>query len=190
METPLAVLSHVTRVLEEQGVAYTVVGSFASSLHGLYRATGDVDIVADIRPEQVGPIVAALQSDFYIDGQAVRRAVARRRSFNVIHLESVFKVDVFIPPRDDFNQQQLVRRRPEKLKTDEELTLYVATAEDTILSKLRWYRAGGAVSNTQWADVRGIIGAQGGGLDLSYMRGWADRLGVRDLLEKALDESR
>jgi hypothetical protein len=189
MESPFAVLLQITRVLEDQGIAYVVVGSFASSLRGLYRATGDVDIVASIKLEQVSALIAALQDQFYIDDQAVRRAVRDRRSFNAIHFDSVFKVDVFVPPTDDFSQQQLRRRQLEDLAPDVEQTIYVATAEDTILAKLKWYRAGGETSNTQWTDVLGIIGTQGRGLDVDYLRAWALKLNISDLLERVLDEA-
>jgi hypothetical protein len=67
--------------------------------------------------------------------------------------------------------------------------IYVATAEDTILAKLSWYRAGGEVSQVQWSDVLGIVGAQGAELDFEYLREWAERIGVRDLLEKLLGAS-
>jgi predicted nucleotidyltransferase len=115
METPFAVLSEIARLLEEQGIAYVVVGSFASSMRGLYRATADLDIVADIRPEQITSLVAALQETFYVDEQAVRQAVEQHRSFKAIHFDPVFKVDVFIPPGNDLGQQQLARRQPEKI---------------------------------------------------------------------------
>ncbi len=186
MESPLEVLSQIARALEEQGVAYVVVGSFASSMRGVYRATADIDIVADLKPSHVKPLVEALQETFYLDEQAVRRATARRGSFNAIHFDAVFKIDIFVPPADGFSRQQLARRRPEKIAPDVPQEIYVATAEDTILAKLSWYRAGGEVSQVQWADVLGVVGAQGAELDFEYLREWADRLGVRDLLEKIL----
>ena len=190
METPFSVLSEVARILEEQGIAYVVVGSFASSMRGLYRSTADLDILADIKPEQVKPLVAALQETFYVDEQAVHQAVSQRRSFNAIQFDSVFKVDIFIPRPDDFSQQQLARRQVEKIAPDVEQRIYVATAEDTILAKLRWFRAGGEISSAQWNDCLGIIGTQGEELDVEFLRECADRIGVRDLLEKALLEIR
>lgn len=186
MESPLEVLAQVTGALEAHGVDYVVVGSFASSMRGLYRATADIDIVADLRPDQVRPLVTALQAKFYIDEQAVRRAVTRHSAFNAIHLDAVFKVDVFVPRDDGFGRQQLARRRAERITPDAPQEIYVATAEDTILAKLLWYRSGGEVSQVQWADVLGIIGTQGAGLDVGYLREWAGPLGVQDLLEKAL----
>lgn len=186
MENPLAVLAQVTRALETQGIAYVVVGSFASSMRGVYRATGDIDIVADIKPTQIKPLVTDLQASFYVDEQAVRRAVARSGSFNAIHLAAIFKIDVFIPPADGFGRQQLARRQLEKVTLDTEQEVYVATAEDIIIGKLLWYRAGGEVARAQWTDVLGIIGAQGMSLDVAYLRAWADRVGVCASLEEAL----
>lgn len=188
METPFAVLSEIARILEEQGIAYVVVGSFASSMRGSYRATADLDIVADIKPDHVKSLVAALQETFYVDEQAVRQAIEQHRSFNAIHFDSVFKVDIFIPPADDFGQQQLARRQLEKIAPDLERRIYVATAEDTILAKLLWYRKGGEVSSTQWNDVLSIIGTQGEQLDVKFLGVCADRIGVRELLERALRE--
>lgn len=188
METPFAVLSEITHVLDELGIAYVVVGSFASSMRGLYRATADVDILADINPEQIKPLVTALEENFYLDELAVRRAVAQHRSFNAIHLDSIFKVDIFVPPESDFSRQQLARRQLEKIAPDIEQGIYVATAEDTILAKLKWYRASGEISDAQWTDVLGIIGTQGTDLDMDYLREWADTLNVRELLEDALSK--
>jgi len=186
MESPLEVLSQIARALEEHGIAYVVVGSFASSMRGVYRATADIDVVADLEPAHVRPLVEALQEKFYLDEQAVRRALACRSSFNAIHFDAVFKVDIFVPPADSFSRQQLARRMPEKISPDSPQEIYVATAEDTILGKLAWYRSGGEVSEMQWRDVLGIIGTQGAELDVEYLREWAAYVGVRDLLEKAL----
>ena len=187
MENPFEVLSQVASALNEHDIAYVVVGSFASSMRGLYRTTADIDLVADLQAEHIRPLVEALQDRFYIDEQAVRRAVSRHSSFNAIHFDAVFKVDIFVPPDDDdFSRQQLARRRAEKIAPDVEQEIYVATAEDSILAKLLWYRKGGEVSRVQWADVLGIVGTQGAALDVEYLKVWADKLGVRDLLEKVL----
>jgi hypothetical protein len=189
MLSPAEVLLQVARALEDLSIPYVVVGSFASAARGLPRATNDVDFVADIQSAHVPALLAALTNDFYIDEKAVRRAVESRRSFNAIHFDSAFKVDFFIPPATEFSRQQLVRRQLESLTPDAARRVYVATAEDTLLGKLRWFRAGGGVSERQWSDVLGIIKVQGERLDLDYLRGWADRLNVRDLLEQSLGEA-
>jgi len=189
IENPFKVLSEVVRVLENEGITYVLVGSMASSIHGMYRSTVDIDFLADIKPEQVLPLLKALETSFYIDETAVRRAVAERQSFNAIHFDSVFKVDIFIPKGDDFAHKQLERRELRQIDPEIDQKVYVATAEDTILAKLRWYRAGGEVSTNQWSDVVGVLGASESGLDVEYLQEWADRLGVRDLLEQAQAEA-
>ncbi|HKC64407.1 MAG TPA: hypothetical protein VKB86_12265 [Pyrinomonadaceae bacterium] len=175
-------------MLDELNIPYLVGGSIASSLQGFPRLTNDADIVADIQLDQVPKIFAALKDQFYADEQAMRVAVLERRSFNVIHFDSVFKIDVYIP--DKFGQQQLKRRRTETLLPDSRQATYISTPEDTILAKLSWYRRGGEVSQRQLTDVAGIIKVQDQRLDLSYLRDWADKLNVRDLLERVLEETR
>ncbi len=189
MKSPLEVLLSVAQALDELEIPYLVVGSIASSMFGFSRATNDVDIVADIKIENAPQLFAALKDAFYIDEQALRRAILNRRSFNAIHFESLFKVDVYLASADEFGQQQINRRRPETLLPDISQQIYFATPEDTILAKLRWYRQGGEVSERQLTDVRGIIKVQGGRLDLLYLREWADKLLLRELLEKALAEA-
>lgn len=188
MDVPLSVLLQVAAALEELGIPYVLVGSFASSMHGMYRATADIDIVADVKAEQVQPLLAALQSAFYIDEHAMHDAVVERRSFNAIHFDSVFKVDIFIPKTDDFARAQLGRRQARKISPSREETVYVATAEDTILAKLRWYQAGKEVSANQWNDVVGIMGTSRESLDMPYLDDWAQKLGVTALLQKAIGE--
>ncbi|HEX8922974.1 MAG TPA: hypothetical protein VF766_15980 [Pyrinomonadaceae bacterium] len=189
MKSPIEVLLDVVQTLDELKIPYLVVGSVASSLLGFSRTTNDADIVADIQLDQIPQIFAALNETFYIDDQAVRRAIIERRSFNVIHFDSLFKVDVYIPA-DEFSKQQLKRRRPETLLPDSSRTVYLASPEDVILSKLRWYRLGDGISERQLTDVAGVIKVQAQSLDVLYLREWADKLNVRDLLEKALDEMR
>jgi hypothetical protein len=190
MESPFKVLCLVANVLEHQRITYVLVGSFASSIHGMYRSTADIDIVADIKPEQVVPLLNALQGSFYVDERAVREAIDRRQSFNAIHFDSVFKIDIFIPKSDEFSRKQIERRELRKLAPDLEQMIYVATAEDTILAKLRWFDSGGQVSSNQWTDVVGIIGASATKLELDYLNQWADKLGLSELLDKAFMEAK
>jgi hypothetical protein len=89
----------VTDALETLGVPYVIGGSLASAVHGVVRATMDADLVADLRPEHTEPLARALGDAFYVDVEAIRDAIHRRSSFNVIHLETMFKVDIFVPRR-------------------------------------------------------------------------------------------
>ncbi|HEV2834350.1 MAG TPA: hypothetical protein VGW58_03480 [Pyrinomonadaceae bacterium] len=190
MVLPISVLSLITSTFETLKIRYVLVGSFASSMYGLYRATADIDILADIRAEHVGPLHEALKEAFYVDELAMRNAIARRQSFNAIHYDSVFKVDLFVASDDAFATAQLERRQLRKLSPDLTEEVYVATAEDTVLAKLRWFRAGNESSQNQWNDVLGILAVLKGGLDTTYLRRWAERLDVTDLLQRALDEVR
>ena len=188
MASPQVVLLQLTGVFDALGIDYVVVGSFASSIHGEYRATGDIDIVADLTHENTDSLVAALTKDFYVDDLSISRAITQGRSFNIIHLSAIFKVDVFLPATS-LGRQQLFRRQRHKLDPAARQEIWVATAEDTILAKLHWYHIGNEVSELQWRDVRGIICTQGSGLDFDYLRQWADLLGLHSLLERALEES-
>jgi hypothetical protein len=189
MENPLMVLAQVASILELRDINYVLVGSIASSMHGMYRATADLDVLADIKPNQVQSLVQALGDDFYVDERAIREALDRRSSFNAIHFASVFKVDFFIPKGDEFSVTQLARKQLRSISPDLARKIYVASPEDTILAKLRWYRQGHEVSTTQWSDVVGMIGAASEALDTSYLNEWARKLAVTDLLEKAIGEA-
>ncbi len=180
----------VTRALEALGIPYAVGGSLASSLHGVMRSTLDVDIVADMHLEHIQPLVAALTKEFYADDEMMKDAVEHQSSFNLVHYETAFKVDIFICKSRAFDQMQLERRRPSVIATDPEQSVYITSPEDTILSKLEWYRMGGEVSERQWRDILGVLKTREGGLELDYLRKWAKELKVSDLFESALKESK
>jgi hypothetical protein len=119
----------------------------------------------------------------------MRDAIEHHSSFNLIHYETAFKVDIFIRKMRDFDTMQLERRRTSVIATDPEQSVYVTSPEDTILAKLEWYRMGGEVSDRQWRDILGVLKTRANELDLAYLRKWAGELNVSDLLERALRES-
>lgn len=179
----------VTRALEQIGIPYAVGGSLASSVHGVMRSTLDVDIVADMRHEHIAPLVAALSKEFYADDEMMRDAIEHHSSFNLIHYETAFKVDIFIRKQRAFDQMQLERRRMSVIATNPEESVYIVSPEDIILAKLEWYRLGGEVSDRQWRDVLGVLKTRAGELDLDYLRKWAGELKIGDLLERILKEA-
>lgn len=178
----------VTKLLDELDVPYVIGGSMASIIHGMLRTTMDVDIVADMQPEHVAPFVTGLQDAFYVDKQMIQQAIQRRSSFNLIHLNTMFKVDIFIPKGRPFDQKQLDRRLAEQIDPDSDEQIWVLSAEDIILAKLDWFRMGGEVSERQWRDILGVLKTQQEALDIDYLKHWAQSLGVADLMERALEE--
>ena len=190
---PLRVALAVAATLERLHVPYVLVGSLASSLYGAPRSTDDVDFLVDLQPDGVPPLVAALTPAYYVSAEAARAAATAPHggAFNAVHLKSAVKVDLFVVGDDSFDTERLARRQPVRLTGELEgapAEVFVDTSEHTVLRKLEWYRRGGEVSERQWGDVIGVVRAQGERLDRDYMRTWAERLGVGDLLERAFRE--
>jgi len=183
------VLLEVTRVLEELEVPYVVGGSLASSLHGIPRSTQDADLVAALRTDHIQPFIGRVDGSFYLSPERVEAAVRRRTSFNLIHLKTMIKVDLFVFSETPLARQEMARRQILPIPGETEVHLQVASPEDTILQKLLWYRKGGGVSERQWNDVRGVIKVQGRALDLGYLKEWAERSGIEDLLAQAFADS-
>lgn len=183
---PALITVKVTSVLEKLQVRYFISGSLSSTIHGMVRTTQDSDIVAELRQEHAEAFFHSLEGEFYIDPEMIAEAISQRLSFNIIHKESFFKVDVFIPAKRPFMEEQFSRARRQVLSKEPPVEAFVATAEDTVLAKLEWYRSGGEVSELQWRDILGILEVQGGDLDLDYLHRWAKELGVSILLERAL----
>ncbi|MHB1036114.1 MAG: hypothetical protein ACYC35_15835 [Pirellulales bacterium] len=183
-------LAPVLAALDAMGVAYYIGGSVASSSYGVARATLDVDLAADLAPQHVAPLVKSLESAYYVDARMIASAIGRRSCFNVIHLATMIKVDVFVVPDRAYDRQILQRTRAETLdETDRASVFRMASPEDVILKKLEWFRLGEEVSERQWSDVLGVLKVQGDLLDIAYLKRWGIELGVADLVERALVEA-
>lgn len=192
MSTPLyrAALAPLVEAFHDLGIAYQIVGSVANMAYGVSRTTLDVDLVADLRSEHIHPLVERLQPEYYVDEDMIRDAWRDRSSFNVIHLASMFKIDVFVLKRSEYDQQAFLNADLRPLDDEPDSPLFfVESAEDVILNKMRWYRLGGGMSERQWSDVLGAIRVQAGALDIAYLKRWAATLGILDLLEQALSQA-
>lgn len=161
----------------------------ASSAYGIARATMDVDLVANVEIRQVNRLVKALETDYYIDAEMIKNAIHRSSSFNLIHLETMIKIDVFIVEDRPYDSEAFARRQPDTLDEESSRKFYLASPEDVILNKLLWYRKGGGVSEQQWKDVLGVLKVQGDKLDSEYLKHWASRLNLSDLLNHSFDDA-
>jgi hypothetical protein len=184
-----AALLPVIVALDELGVPYYIGGSVASSRLGIPRSTLDVDLVAELRTDQVAPFIQRLGPDYYVSEDAVREAIARRSSFNAIHQPTMVKVDIFLRKSRPYDAEALSRSTFAPDAEEPERTLAWASPEDIVLAKLEWYRLGGETSDRQWGDVLGVLKVQASALDFSYLQRWAGELGVADLLLRALDDA-
>jgi hypothetical protein len=189
MNDPVYVTLLVVDIFENLNIPYLIGGSFASTVYGHVRTTQDVDFVAAIELNHVDAFVRALKSSFYVDKVMIDNAITNRTSFNLIHLETMFKVDIFLPKNRKFDNQQLARRVKRVIDKDLGREVYFASPEDTILAKLEWYRLGGEESEIQWRDILGIIRQRLEQLDISYMKDTAGIMEVADLLQRSLEES-
>ncbi len=147
---PLLVIARLARAFDDLGIRYLVGGSFASSIYGVPRATQDVDLVADIGMSHVESLSNALGDEFSIDADMIRDAIRRRASFNVVHLGTMFKADIFVPRGDAWSRAEMSRARTESLDTPEgRVTIHFASPVDTVLHKLVWYQLGNPMSDRQ-----------------------------------------
>ncbi len=176
--------------LDRLGIRYAVGGSFASSFHGIARATQDIDVVVEL-PEIVAKALnLAVSSDFYADHETMLDAIRRGLSFNLIHFESGHKFDLFVAGRHPLGSEQLTHRSFVKtaMLGGDPLEIPIVSAEDIILVQLLWYRSGGEVSERPWNDLVNLAEVQTGRADHPYLKTQASRLGVGDLLSRLWGE--
>lgn len=186
---PIAVTFLVIEAFEKLSVPYFIGGSLACAVHGVSRSTMDADLVADLKVDHIQDLLPLLSGEFYLDEEAIRSAILRKGSFNLIHLETNFKVDIFIRKSNPFDEEQFSRRSLQVLTTDPERSVYVSSAEDLILAKLDWFRQGGEVSTRQWQDIINLLKVQEKALNYSYLFLWAADLGLSELLERSISDS-
>lgn len=188
LSDPLRVINKVAQIFQKHGIDYLVGGSLASSLHGIPRATQDVDIVADLTGKDIVKIAELLSVDFFVDVEMIKKAVSLKSSFNIIERENIYKVDIFVMGNDELSRMEMGRRVPYKITNDndENQSIYVCSAEDIIAHKLYWYNLGEGVSERQWNDALNVIKIQKHKLNIDYLKRICTARGVLELLEKAL----
>jgi hypothetical protein len=185
----LDALMPVVKALQALKIRHYVGGSIASSFHGATRSTMDVDLVAELDEASVSKFVGCFGDDFYLSKAAIQEAVKRQSCFNLIHLPSSFKVDIFVSRRRPFDVESMNRSTLERLGDRKSIEVCIATAEDTIISKLEWFRLTNETSERQWDDVSRLIKLLSTQADVSYLHRAAESVGIGDLLQRLLEES-
>jgi hypothetical protein len=135
MQIPFLITFKVIKVLEECGINYLIGSSLGSSIHGIPRATLDADLVTDIDNIHVKRLVEKLKAEFMIDADMIYDSIKRHSCFNIIHFETMFKVDIFILKNNPYEIMEFTRRKPELLSAPDTF-VNVATPEDIVLNKL------------------------------------------------------
>ena len=184
-----AAFQQVLAALDRLEIQYCVGGSVASSSYGIPRQTKDIDIVVDFGDASVQEFCSLLSRDFYLDVDTVEEAVRNGHFFNLVHFKTAYKFDFYpAAPGDGFRQTEIARRRYSLSAVPglEGIEFALLSPEDSILSKLVWYRKGGEMSERQWHDILGIVKVQAGRLDVPYMKLWAAKLAVSDLLDRVM----
>ena len=184
-----AAVRPVVAALEQLEVPYCIGGSVASGVFGEPRQTLDADIVTALLARHVPPLAERLRAEFYVDEPMMLQAIENQSSFNFIHLSTMVKIDVYVAWRSEFARSQFARRIRANLSTGAPLDVFLASPEDIVLAKLDWYRQGGCVSDRQWRDVLGVLKVQGSALSRDYLRDWAARLNLTDLLRRAQEDA-
>jgi len=183
----LLAVQPVIQAFENLSIPYYIGGSVASSIYSMARATLDVDIVADLKINQIAHLNQILEHQYYIDEDMIADAIRSASSFNLIHLETMIKIDVFIHKEDSYAEMALRRKRKDTLEELANVKFYFSSPEDIIIAKLQWYKIGGFVSERQWLDVIGVIKVQGDLLDKKYLKRWSQKLGLSSLLKDAFE---
>jgi len=183
------VIERFADVLDSLGIRYAIGGSVASALYGTIRFTRDADIMVQPFSSVADKLFDLLKEAFYVSREAMEEALRSRGSFNVIHFETAFKIDLFIQGPGEFEGRLLDRRHMLRLNEMSRRDVSVVSPEDIILLKLRWFRETGGTSERQWNDVLGVLAVQGKSLDFEYLTGSAKKLGLEELLNRAIAEA-
>ncbi len=177
-------LRHVVNVLEQMDVSYMIVGSYATSLYGDPRYTQDIDIVVRLERGDIPVLERAFpEPEYYLSAAAADDAITRSTQFNVIHAGSGNKLDFMIAHRDLWGREQISRRVKRRFLSD--LEAHVASPEDLIISKMRYFKEG--TSDKHLRDIAGMLKVSNELIDRAYVEKWATHFDLMDIWEAILD---
>ncbi len=186
---PIDLALSMAETLDGLKIPYALGGSLASSIVGEPRSTVDIDIAIQLVDGDIDRLVESVRPTFYVPLQAAQLAAKDHHSFNIIHQDASFKVDLFVLGAGTLDIAQIERRVRFEVRTDPPEFLWVTSPEDQVLRKLEWFRQGGEVSDKQWRDVVAILRTNQGYLDLAYLEDLSRALDLRELLARAQYDS-
>jgi len=175
------IVRDISRRFEQSDIPYMLTGSMAMNYYAQPRMTRDIDVVIAIAPEDVQRITALFRPDYYVSEQNIRQSLADESIFNLIHQESVIKVDCIVRKRSEYRRVEFDRRQKISIL---DFTTFIVSKEDLIISKLFW--AKDSHSEIQLGDVKNLLVT---GYDAAYLRCWARDLGLDNLLQECLDRA-
>src|SRR5205814_2664654 len=173
------IVRDISRRFEKADIPYMLTGSMAMNYYAQPRMTRDIDVVIAIGPEDIGRVAALFRPDYYVSEENIRESVARESIFNLIHQESVIKVDCIIRKRTQYRRMEFDRRQRISIL---DFNTFIANKEDLIISKLAW--AKDSHSEIQLSDVRNLLAT---GYDAAYLQHWTRELGLDNLLQGCLE---
>jgi hypothetical protein len=185
----ISALEPIIKIFDEFKILYYIGGSIASSAYGAARSTLDVDVITNLLPEHIHILKEKLKNEYYIDEKMIANPIRTKSSFNLVHLESMLKIDFFILKNNPYSFKELERRVKDKIEDEtNSINIYLCSPEDIILNKLEWYKLGGEISDRQWTDIIAVIKVQSENLDKDYLIYWSRQLEINNLLVKCFSE--
>jgi hypothetical protein len=180
MQNELDIVRDVSRRLESAGIGYMLTGSMAMNYYAQPRMTRDIDLVVALGPGDVDRVVGLFCADYYISREAVDGSIAHQSLFNLVHQESVIKVDCIVRKQSEYRLTEFSRRQRIKI---ENFQTWIVSKEDLIISKLFW--AKDSRSELQLRDVKNLVST---GCDRPYIAQWTKELGLSKLWEEVSHE--
>ena len=178
MLNELDVIRDIAEKFAQAGIEYMLTGSVALNYYTQPRMTRDIDVVVALKPKDLDMVTALFESDYYVDRNAVSRALANESLFNIIHNAAFIKVDCIVRKNTEYRRLEFERRRE---ITIQDVSVWIASKEDLIISKLYWARD--SHSEFQLRDVKNLLVS---GYDFEYLEQWTRELGLYDLLQECL----
>ena len=172
------IVRDISHRFEQINIPYMLTGSMAMNYYAQPRMTRDIDVVIAISPDDVGRVAALFRPDYYVSEENIRESIAHESIFNLIHQESVIKVDCIIRKNSEYRRMEFGRRQ--KISVLDFIT-FIVSREDLIISKLSWAKESN--SDVQLSDVRNLLAT---GYDDAYLRHWTRELGLDNLLKECL----